>query len=867
MSLADNAMWKTALCRRGEKCKYPNCGFAHNVSEMRCATFARTGRCPGSKNGTCKLKHTAAKKPPSVPSVKSPGTNNASPPMIRMLLPRKTPSRTLTSVIPSVIPSAVDIPEPPPAPTTRSGQRRVPGVVPVIRSGFRSFGSPAMDEDSIMYVRGLAPLKVGFQFLARVADGPAKARRALNLDDYKPHLTRSTLYNASTPIKDKLEFCEDLLIMEMLQQRHNIRAYDMYDVTLQAVEHASRLEKRFKIVCAGLAENRPSVLRSDTIYVYEHKHDIWHQGYVHHVNRDHVICSFLHAPSSELRNFLTPANGNGDVVGVDVVFGMPDTPYRHQLRSIRDTTFFLDLSFFERFGKGVDPKQQRYVPPVTAKTSAYGKLDDDQKGFVDRVLFKCESAILWGPPGTGKTTTLVGLAMELMLRGFKILICAPSNAACDVIVERLDKEFSSTGLRLSNWLLRVHSKSVSTQQVVGAVKKCSMHPSFPTLEDVIAKNVIVATLSTTGRLYGIGVDPDWFDFMLVDEAGQCTEGEMMNALVLAGLKSRVVVFGDPKQLGPQIHNRRCLDLGMDISPMERLLEDNDVRDRYTVVLHHNYRAHPSIVDVYNPTYDDALIPCVSPAVSDAFLRKGTLFPTKEHPLLFVHNDTLETREDDSPSWMNQGEINVVMNRIVAFLNAGVRPSDITVLSPYRKQCDKIRATLHYNFLHQLPPFTCPSYNDYNGAPLPITVCSVEKFQGRESPIVILSVVRSREVDAINTDKRIGIGFLSNKKRLNVAVSRAISGFVIIGNAKLLCSRDMEWQRVIGVFAAKRSIVSHQFCMSNVVCDPRFQLTMDDLCSHMQRVVPGVTYAAVASRAEEDTDQSEMVFEGVVVRYE
>ena len=108
-------------------------------------------------------------------------------------------------------------------------------------------------------------------------------------------------------------------------------------------------------------------------------------------------------------------------------------------------------------------------------------------------------------------------------------------------------------------------------------------------------------------------------------------------------------------------------------------------------------------------------------------------------------------------------------------------ADIVVLSPYQKQCRKIRESIQKEFTYEVSQS--------------ITVCSIESFQGREAAVVILSCVRSLRVDEKNNDIVQGIGFLSQPKRLNVAISRAIAGLYIVGNIGLLQTDD-GWRALI-----------------------------------------------------------------------
>jgi len=104
----------------------------------------------------------------------------------------------------------------------------------------------------------------------------------------------------------------------------------------------------------------------------------------------------------------------------------------------------------------------------------------------------------------------------------------------------------------------------------------------------------------------------------------------------------------------------------------------------------------------------------------------------------------------------------------------IDPKSIGIITPYRKQADKIKKRLHHQSLQQ---------NDNRLKQ--IDVGTVEIFQGQERKIIIVSTVRSREESRLDDDRRFKIGFVNNYKRMNVAISRAMDALFVIGNGKLL----------------------------------------------------------------------------------
>ena len=218
----------------------------------------------------------------------------------------------------------------------------------------------------------------------------------------------------------------------------------------------------------------------------------------------------------------------------------------------------------------------------------------------------------------------------------------------------------------------------------------------------------------------------------------------------------------------------CVEHGMAISPLQRLVEAANTDPRiFFVMLVDNYRSHPDIVHVVNVQYNDKLIACTpKPVLPNA------------PAAVFLSHSSPESREADSPSWMNYHEAHMVVHAALDLVRVQkVAPKDIAVLSPYRKQVQKIAQIFYFEAKND----TALQMTDGKGKmACAIQVRTVEMFQGRESPVVLLSTVRNRPTDdEIRTDRRFGIGFLKQPQRSNVAVSRAQHVMMIFGNADLL----------------------------------------------------------------------------------
>ena len=267
-------------------------------------------------------------------------------------------------------------------------------------------------------------------------------------------------------------------------------------------------------------------------------------------------------------------------------------------------------------------------------------------------------------------------------------------------------------------------------------------------------------------------------------------------LGLASEHTTIVLAGDPQQLGPIIRSSPALDYGLDASLMERLIElrhpdgitadSNGTNGVYQLL--ENYRAHPEILKLYSDIfYQGRLVPRAPAEIANAMLEWPGLV---KHglPVMFKHVDGEEARDLDSPSWYNMAELDAVINIVEDIIKNGhAQPDDIGVIAPYRKQCEKLRQRFHAITQRTGIPFSR------------IRVGTTEVFQGQEKKIIVLSTVRSRR-ENLTHDLKFRLGFVANPKRLNVAISRARSLLVVIGNAQLL-SIDPNWKQLIHKIAS------------------------------------------------------------------
>lgn len=376
----------------------------------------------------------------------------------------------------------------------------------------------------------------------------------------------------------------------------------------------------------------------------------------------------------------------------------------------------------------------------------------------------------------------------------KILICAPSNAATDLIVERLIPSFGKTDMiRLVAFS---RDKDTVPEAILPFTSFDNEDNSFvtPPPDEIKKFKVVVVTLTMGGKLPNIGVT-NHFTHIFMDEAGHAIEPLALSSCaevgrVANGGKPVLVLAGDPKQLGPIIRSQVAKDFGLGKSFLERLSENkyyqrsDNTREHYDsrviTKLVRNYRSHPSILKISNERfYDNDLV-----ASADQFtinsLTSWEHLPKRGFPCIFHGVEGKDEREGKSPSWFNPEESTIVKEYINLLVNGTrsnrVKSEEIAVITPYQRQAQKIRMLLRSH-----------NYGD-------IKVGSVDEFQGSERRVIIISTVRS-SVEYMQFDERYQLGFLSNEKRFNVAITRAKSLLIVIGNPSVL-EQDEDWNSFI-----------------------------------------------------------------------
>ncbi|KAK4162588.1 regulator of nonsense transcripts 1 [Cladorrhinum sp. PSN259] len=412
-------------------------------------------------------------------------------------------------------------------------------------------------------------------------------------------------------------------------------------------------------------------------------------------------------------------------------------------------------------------------------------------------------SLIQGPPGTGKTVTSATIIYHLAkMNNSQVLVCAPSNVAVDQLCERIHR----TGLKVVRLTAKSREDVESSVSFLALHEQVRMYKAnseltnlnklkndqgelssqdekrFKQLTRQAEREILNSADVVCCTCVGAG-DPRLskmkFRNVLIDESTQSAEPECMIPLVL-GCK-QVVLVGDHKQLGPVIMNKKAAKAGLNQSLFERLVKLNLVPIRLNV----QYRMHPCLSEFpSNMFYEGSLQNGVTIAER---LRKDVDFPwpVAETPMMFWSNLGTEEISASGTSYLNRTEASNVEKIVTRFFKAGVNPKDIGVITPYEGQRSYIVSTMQ-----NTGTFKKESYKE-------VEVASVDAFQGREKDFIVLSCVRSNDNQ--------GIGFLSDPRRLNVALTRAKYGLVIIGNPKVLSKHEL-WHHLLVHFKDSKCLV-------------------------------------------------------------
>ncbi|QRV99155.1 RNA-dependent RNA polymerase [Ceratobasidium sp. AG-Ba] len=410
-------------------------------------------------------------------------------------------------------------------------------------------------------------------------------------------------------------------------------------------------------------------------------------------------------------------------------------------------------------------------------------------------------SLVWGPPGTGKTTVVIAMLRLLlgsMPPGSRILMTASTHNAVDNVLERFIQENSKHNIIPKEQLLRVATDIQRVQKslhdytidaLVGG--NTSDNPKLLKKAEKRVRESTIVFSTCAGA--GLGILRRFkFEIVLIDEASQITEACALIPLVKGC--QRAVLVGDHVQLRPTVQIRaKALDY--DVSLLERLYTGPEQAGMSRIMLDTQYRFPDALARFPSREfYNSGLKTGVPDGKFDFSRLEQTAFPWPRGRYSLNTNVFVSCKGEESyegASKENVSQADTVMRILDLLRTNGINsassehasasmghsqgattPLSVTILSPYSRQVRLLRARLQAN------PSLAANTNAF----------TIDGFQGREAEIIVFTTVRSNASG--------DIGFLEDERRLNVALTRAQLGRIIVGNETTLCAGSEVWDRAV-----------------------------------------------------------------------
>ncbi|MFN5392885.1 MAG: AAA domain-containing protein [Planctomycetota bacterium] len=448
----------------------------------------------------------------------------------------------------------------------------------------------------------------------------------------------------------------------------------------------------------------------------------------------------------------------------------------------------------------IHDKEPQFFPIKNLQTIeaslAKSPLNASQREAIVHALGANDLAIIHGPPGTGKTTTVAELIRQAVAKGQRVLACAPSNTGVDNLLEKL-VELGINAIRIGHPARVLESLQEHTldylveadpaMKVIREMRReaemltskagrwTRAKPMPGAREDfkqearrlrndakIFEEQIIDTKLDRASVICATtNYDPEilgdrTFDLGVIDEACQSTEPGYWPVVLRV---DQLVLAGDHCQLPPTVLSTQATLEGLSKSMMERLVErwENRVTRQLTI----QYRMHQKIMEFPSEHFYQGTL------VADASVAEHTLadlpgIQTESldaQPVLFVDTSGADWTEELDPngeSKLNPREAIWILKQVDALLAAGLLPDQIAVIAPYSAQVRFLRDR-------------CTSTG--------VEIDTVDGFQGREKEAVLISLVRSNSQGEV--------GFLGDTRRMNVAMTRAKRKLIVIGDGSTL----------------------------------------------------------------------------------
>ncbi|WMJ73790.1 AAA domain-containing protein [Cytophagaceae bacterium ABcell3] len=454
-------------------------------------------------------------------------------------------------------------------------------------------------------------------------------------------------------------------------------------------------------------------------------------------------------------------------------------------------------------------------------------LNDRQKEAIHSVVSASDVAIIHGPPGTGKTTTLVEAIVRTLQDEKQVLVCAPSNTAVDLLTERLDaqgvnvlrlgnparvteeilshtldvriakhrdfkliKELKRSAIEYRNMALkykRKFGKEEREQRRLILSEARRLQADAEKIEKFITDSLVNEAQVVTCTLVGAAghfLKGKEFSTVFIDEAAQAPEPACWIPIIKA---NRVVLAGDHCQLPPTVKSEEAARRGLSVTLFEKCIERQEVG----VMLDVQYRMNKRIMGFSGEAFYKGALKAHD-SVADWSISDQS--PLLSAPIEFIDTAGCGFEEafgENTRSLINEGEANILFAYLRTILNevkqyvsvADQQRFRVGVISPYKAQVHLLESMKE---------------NDefFKSFGKNLSVNTVDGFQGQERDLVLISLVRSND--------RGEIGFLSDIRRMNVAMTRAKKKLVVVGDSATIGQHDfygkfLEYSEKQGVY--------------------------------------------------------------------
>lgn len=478
-----------------------------------------------------------------------------------------------------------------------------------------------------------------------------------------------------------------------------------------------------------------------------------------------------------------------EVVGVQLYFD--ETSYRLMFEALKQVVGAKNnrLAELRDIFHGTQPASTFSFHPLR-----FPWLNATQEEAVNKVLHAKDVAIVHGPPGTGKTTTLVEAVYETLHRENQVLVCAQSNMAVDWISEKLvdrgvsvlrignpsrvnDKMLSFTYERRFEshpdypqlWSIRKAIRELYARSRKGAEREAvrqkinSLKDRATELEIRINESlfsearVIACTLVGSANRLLTGQK---FGTLFIDEAAQALEAACWIPIRKA---DRVILAGDHCQLPPTVKTPEALRAGLGHTLMQTIVKN---KPDTVSLLKLQYRMNDEIMRFSSEWFYGGMLQSAPEVKYRSILDFDT-------PIEWINTEGLDCNEEfigENYGRINKSEAELSIEQLKGYITKIGRERflderiDVGMISPYKAQVQYLRRLVRNDAF----------FKPYRQA---ITINTVDGFQGQERDVILISLVRANEEGQI--------GFLNDLRRMNVAITRARMKLIILGDASTL----------------------------------------------------------------------------------